>query len=188
LLSASSNHMWCAGNRPRQESHMTNAEATNRTTTETTAQQQETPAAASKTAVPATPAKGKPAKTATARAQGAPVAPGMATSRKTATAGRKRAAAGKKAIKLSAAKNPTKKPAKVGKPPKAGAPRPDSKAAKVLAMIGKKSGATITELGKATGWQPHTLRAFISVATRKHGLKIQTSQNSAGERTYRIGR
>ena len=65
-------------------------------------------------------------------------------------------------------------------------PRADSKQAKVLAMIGRASGATLAEIMNATDWQAHTVRGFISIATHKHRLHIQSSRNESGQRVYRI--
>ena len=37
-----------------------------------------------------------------------------------------------------------------------------------------------------TGWQKHTVRGFVSILGSKGGLKIESSKNADGERTYRI--
>jgi hypothetical protein len=37
----------------------------------------------------------------------------------------------------------------------------------------------------ATGWQAHSVRGFISTAGIKHGVKIDSSKNEAGDRNYR---
>jgi hypothetical protein len=39
---------------------------------------------------------------------------------------------------------------------------------------------------KATEWQAHSVRGFISTAGKKHGVKIESVKNDAGERTYKI--
>jgi len=41
---------------------------------------------------------------------------------------------------------------------------------------------------KATDWQAHNVRGFISTAAKKQGVKIESAKNDAGERTYRIGK
>jgi hypothetical protein len=41
---------------------------------------------------------------------------------------------------------------------------------------------------KATGWQAHTVRGFVSILGSKGGEKIESSKNAAGERTYKIGK
>lgn len=70
-----------------------------------------------------------------------------------------------------------------------GAPtaREGSKKAIVLDLLRRKDGATLAELAKATDWQNHSIRGFISGAiTKKMGLKVESSKNTAGERCYRI--
>jgi hypothetical protein len=64
--------------------------------------------------------------------------------------------------------------------------RAGSKSAKILAMIGQTQGATIASIMKATQWQAHSVRSFLSVAAQKHHLKIEAAQNAAGDRVYRI--
>jgi len=39
---------------------------------------------------------------------------------------------------------------------------------------------------KATGWQAHTVRGFVSILGSKGGVKIESAKSEAGERTYRI--
>lgn len=70
---------------------------------------------------------------------------------------------------------------KAAKAPKA--PRENTKGATVLAMIQRKGGATAAELIKATEWEPHTLRGFISTANRKHSLGIKATRKD-GVTTY----
>ncbi|MCE5309384.1 MAG: DUF3489 domain-containing protein [Acidobacteriales bacterium] len=52
--------------------------------------------------------------------------------------------------------------------------------ATVLAMIQRDGGATLDEIRAATGWQPHTVRGFISVAPKRAGLTV-TSTRRAGD-------
>jgi hypothetical protein len=43
------------------------------------------------------------------------------------------------------------------------------------------------EIAKATGWQNHSIRGFISgTLGKKMGLTVEASKNDAGERTYRL--
>jgi hypothetical protein len=67
----------------------------------------------------------------------------------------------------------------------ASAVRPGSKAAKILELIRRASGATLAEIMKATGWQPHSIRGFLSTATKKRHVKIDSSKNGVGQRVYR---
>jgi hypothetical protein len=57
----------------------------------------------------------------------------------------------------------------------------------VLELMSRKQGAAMSEIGKATGWQNHTIRGFISGnVTKKMGLAVESFKNEAGERIYRI--
>ncbi|MEO0420402.1 MAG: DUF3489 domain-containing protein [Pseudomonadota bacterium] len=63
--------------------------------------------------------------------------------------------------------------------------RRKTKASIVEAMLKRKSGATLEQIGKATNWQPHTCRAFLS-GLRKKGAKINRLENKNGKSVYRI--
>ena len=70
---------------------------------------------------------------------------------------------------------------------KVGCPRPGSKAAKMLALLKRQKGVTINDLVRATGWQPHSVRGFLSgVVVRKMGLKIRSAKSESGERHYAL--
>ena len=71
---------------------------------------------------------------------------------------------------------------KPAEPKAAPAKRAGTKGETVLAMIAK--GATIDALMKATDWQAHTLRAFLSRA-RAAGTKVE-SDRADGVTTYRV--
>ena len=80
---------------------------------------------------------------------------------------------------------PAKKAPKGGK--KGGPARDGSKAAKILDLLKRPDGATAKELQKATGWQPHSLRGFLSGTIRKKmGLDVISTKGEDGERTYSI--
>ena len=83
---------------------------------------------------------------------------------------------------------PAKKAGRAKKP--AGKPKTDGtdKKAEVVAMMKRAKGATLAEIMKATNWQPHTVRGFVSILGSKGGEKIESSKNAAGERTYKIGK
>jgi hypothetical protein len=43
------------------------------------------------------------------------------------------------------------------------------------------------EIAKATGWQSHSIRGFISgTVGKKLKLAVESAKNGAGERTYQI--
>ncbi len=101
---------------------------------------------------------------------------------------------GQKAAKGGKAKAAPKKEAKSKKASKptrakeATTPRAASKGAKILEMIGRAKGATLAEIVKATGWQAHSVRGFISTAAKKHSINIESSKNEAGDRVYKIAK
>ncbi|MBF0629279.1 MAG: DUF3489 domain-containing protein [Magnetococcales bacterium] len=67
------------------------------------------------------------------------------------------------------------KPAKPARQPTAPkTPRADSKQARVIAMMQRPEGATLAQIAEATGWQNHTIRAFISTSKKK-GLEIASN-------------
>lgn len=62
----------------------------------------------------------------------------------------------------------------------------DSKKARVIGMLRRQQGATIAAIMKATGWQPHSVRGFLtSVVRQKLGLTL-VSDKTGTERVYRI--
>jgi hypothetical protein len=80
-----------------------------------------------------------------------------------------------KAIKAKAKK--AAKPAKAAREPKA--PREGTAKAKVIEMISRKGGATLDEIRKATGWQPHTVRGFMSTLPKKGGPEVVSSRRES---------
>jgi hypothetical protein len=61
-----------------------------------------------------------------------------------------------------------------------------TKAAQVIALLRRPSGATLKTIMAATGWQAHTVRGFISGQLRKRmRLRVQWLER-AGERVYSI--
>jgi len=94
----------------------------------------------------------------------------------------------KGARKASSKAKSAKKAGRATKP--ATKPKADrtNKKAEVIAMMKRAKGATLPEIMKATGWQPHTVRGFVSILGSKGGEKIDSSKNAAGERTYKIGK
>jgi Protein of unknown function (DUF3489) len=117
------------------------------------------------TAQEATSPPPKGTKKAHVRAQRAHVAPNKAKSGKKAT--------------------PPKKAPKGAK--KATGAREGSKTAMILELLKRPGGATAKELLKATGWQPHSLRGFISgTLGKKMGLTVVSTKGEDGERSYSV--
>ena len=127
--------------------------------------------------------------TAAVAEQGAQVAPEKAASKKAASQkkGAPKANKGaKKAAKQAKAAVASKKAAKVKE---AKVPREFSKKNIILDLLRRPKGATMAEIAKATDWQNHSIRGFISGnLTKKMGLTVESTKNEAGERTYRVAK
>jgi hypothetical protein len=81
------------------------------------------------------------------------------------------------------------KNARAAKPAKPAAPsaREGSKTAKILDLLNRSGGATAKELMKATGWQPHSVRGFLSgTVGKKMGLAVSSTKGEDGERSYSV--
>src|SRR5436189_4937844 len=64
--------------------------------------------------------------------------------------------------------------------------RADAKQAWVLALLCGPSGATIATVTRSTGWQPHTVRAFLAAGVPNMlGLPL-ASEDRDGQRVARI--
>jgi hypothetical protein len=107
-------------------------------------------------------------------------------------AGTKAAKATKPAAKKPAAKAKAK-PAKATKPAKtaakakpAAAGKATNKKAQVIAMMSRPQGASLAEIMKATDWQRHTVRGFMSILGSKGGQTIESTNDEKNGRTYRI--
>ena len=129
--------------------------------------------------------------TATVAEQGATVAPEKASSKKSATQ-KKAAPKGQKPANGGKAKAAPKKEAKAGKKAEkptpaneASTPRAESKGAKILELIGRPKGASLAEIQKATDWQAHSVRGFLSTAAKNHSLQIESTKSASGDRVYR---
>ena len=113
----------------------------------------------------------KAAKKATAAPRKPRVAPSKGKSGKKSTAGKK-AATGTKAPKTAKKESRS---------------REGSKTEKVLYLLKRPDGATLKELMKATGWQPHSVRGFLSgTVGKKMGLELVSTKAEDGERSYSL--
>jgi hypothetical protein len=66
------------------------------------------------------------------------------------------------------------------------AARPDTKHARIIAMLRTAAGATIASLVTATQWQQHSVRGFLAgVVRKKLQLNLVSAQTDKG-RVYRI--
>jgi hypothetical protein len=124
------------------------------------------------TATAAARASGTPGKKAGRGARKPRVAPSEAKAARKAGTGKKVSRAAPKAKRASA--------------PEARGARQGSKTEMILALLRRSGGVTLKELMKATGWQAHSVRGFISIAGKKHGLRIESAKSESGERSYSV--
>jgi hypothetical protein len=65
--------------------------------------------------------------------------------------------------------------------------RPGSKTAGIIELLKRPGGATLKQIMKATSWQPHSVRGFLSGTLRKKlGIRVDSVKRDEHERTYRI--
>jgi hypothetical protein len=99
-----------------------------------------------------------------------------------------------KSVEPESTPKPRARGAKTARKPKAKSARKQpgrsgSKQAQVLDMLRRKGGCTLDEIMKATGWQAHTVRGFISgTVGKKLGLEVSSAKTESGGRTYRVPR
>ncbi len=84
--------------------------------------------------------------------------------------------------------SPAKKAPKSAKKAKAAKPvREGSKTDRILELLKRPGGVTSTELMRVTGWQPHSVRGFLSgTVGKKMGLTVTSTKGGDGERTYSV--
>jgi Protein of unknown function (DUF3489) len=81
----------------------------------------------------------------------------------------------------SVQKPPASKTATSPKPPKT------TKQSRLIELLQRPTGANISDLTDATGWQAHSIRGVISgILRKKLGLIIESQTNAHGIRMYRI--
>jgi hypothetical protein len=104
---------------------------------------------------------------------------------KKASVARQRANVAAKKAKSPKKASPAKKAPKGQK--KTTSARDGSKTAKVLDLLNRPGGVTAKELMKVTGWQPHSVRGFLSgTVSKKMGLAVTSTKADDGERTYTV--
>ena len=82
---------------------------------------------------------------------------------------------------------PRKVPRQRTKAANAGGPCAGTKQATLIDLLKRKTGATIADLVKATGWQPHSVRGAISGTLKKKlGLTVTSERIEKRGRVYRI--
>jgi Protein of unknown function (DUF3489) len=86
------------------------------------------------------------------------------------------------ARKISKGKSRTRSAPALSKP----VARPDTKHARIVAMLRAPGGTTIAAIMAATDWQQHSVRGFLAgVVRKKLGLNLVSEQTDKG-RVYRI--
>jgi hypothetical protein len=64
--------------------------------------------------------------------------------------------------------------------------KPDTKHARIIAMLQSPAGATVARMMSATDWQQHSVRGFLAgIVRKKLGLNL-VSEPTAKGRVYRI--
>ena len=62
-----------------------------------------------------------------------------------------------------------------------------SKSDQILKLLRRKKGVSLGDLQKATGWQAHSVRGFLSGTVKKRlGLPVQSERTGKGDRRYLI--
>src|ERR1700686_3729414 len=99
--------------------------------------------------------------------------------KKKARVGARRAHVAPTKAKSARKASPAKKAPKGRKKPEAA--RAGSKTAKILDLLKRSGGATMKELRKATDWQPHSVRGFLSgTVGKKMGLTLKSTKGGDG--------
>ncbi|MEM7429662.1 MAG: DUF3489 domain-containing protein [Pseudomonadota bacterium] len=62
-----------------------------------------------------------------------------------------------------------------------------TKSERIIKLLRRTSGASLAELQKATGWQAHSVRGFLSGTVRKKlNLNLLSETDDKAQRRYRI--
>ena len=87
----------------------------------------------------------------------------------------------------SAAKSKTRR--KNGARSNKAAARAGTKKAHIVRLLQRPNGATVAEIMRATDWQPHTVRGFVSRAlVHDLGLQVARFKREKGQPAYRLQR
>jgi hypothetical protein len=105
---------------------------------------------------------------------------------------KKKACVGPRRTHVAPSKAKPARKARAAKKAPKGRKKPDtaragSKTAKILDLLKCSGGVTMKELMKATGWQPHSVRGFLSgTVGKKMRLTVTSTKADDGERTYSL--
>ena len=117
---------------------------------------------------------------------------GLPVTKTKATKGKKKAAGAARSAEASG-KPESKaepKPKTAKKTPKAAKTPRSAKVGKgdtIIELMRRKGGATLAEMQKASDWQAHSVRGFLSgVVRKKMGLTVTSMKPEGGERIYCI--
>ena len=95
----------------------------------------------------------------------------------------KKASPPKKAPKAAAKPKGTR----IEKAAKEKGTRDGSKTQTILELLKRPGGVTSEELMKATGWQPHSVRGFLSgTVGKKMGIAVISTKGEDGELSYSV--
>ena len=62
-----------------------------------------------------------------------------------------------------------------------------TKSALIIGLLKRKSGASLEELQRSSGWQAHSVRGFLSGTLKKRmGLRVSSAVTDTGVRRYRL--
>jgi Protein of unknown function (DUF3489) len=62
-----------------------------------------------------------------------------------------------------------------------------TKSALIVGLLKRKSGASLEELQRSSGWQAHSVRGFLSGTLKKRmGLRVISAVTDTGVRRYRL--
>ena len=64
-------------------------------------------------------------------------------------------------------------------------PAASTKRAKLIAMLERPEGASVTEIGQRLGWLPHTVRASIT-GLRQRGRAVTRGKDADDRSVYRL--